>query len=80
MSKKIQVLHQQMLQTQKRFDMMQMWSNLLERRNHIVSYYFSKTLKIQFDGAVIKLTDELKKEGFGILITIKRKGGLINER
>lgn len=33
-------------------------------------YYFSKTLKISFDEAIAKVTDELKKEGFGILTDI----------
>jgi uncharacterized protein (DUF302 family) len=35
-----------------------------------MSYYFSKTLQISFDEAVAKVTDELKKEGFGILTDI----------
>lgn len=44
-----------------------------------MSYYFSKTLNVPFDEAVSKVTDELKKEGFGILTevdvkeTIKKK-------
>lgn len=44
-----------------------------------MSYYFSKTLQISFDKAVAKVTEELKKEGFGILTdidvqtTIKKK-------
>lgn len=35
-----------------------------------MSYYFSKTLNISFDEAIIKVTEELKKEGFGILTEI----------
>jgi uncharacterized protein (DUF302 family) len=35
-----------------------------------MSYYFSKTLKISFDEAVAKVTEELKREGFGILTEI----------
>jgi uncharacterized protein (DUF302 family) len=35
-----------------------------------MAYYFSKTLMISFDEAVAKVTDELKKEGFGILTDI----------
>lgn len=35
-----------------------------------MSYYFSKTLNISFDEAISRVTDELKKEGFGILTDI----------
>ncbi len=35
-----------------------------------MSYYFSKTLSISFDDAVALVTEELKKEGFGILTEI----------
>ena len=35
-----------------------------------MSYYFSKTLKEDFDTAIEKVTDELKKEGFGVLTQI----------
>ena len=44
-----------------------------------MSYYFSKTLRMPFDQAVEKVTEELKKEGFGILtdidvkVTLKKK-------
>jgi len=38
-----------------------------------MSYYFSKTLRIPFDEAVDKVTEELKKEGFGILTDIDVK-------
>ena len=38
-----------------------------------MSYYFSKTLKIPYDDAIKKVTDELKKEGFGILTEIDVK-------
>ncbi len=36
-------------------------------------YYFSKTLHTSFDAAVARVTDELKKEGFGILTEIDVK-------
>ena len=42
----------------------------------IVSYYFSKTLNIPFDEAVERVTEELKKEGFGILTDIDVKATL----
>jgi len=35
-----------------------------------MSYYFSKKLDSSFDDAVVRVTDELKKEGFGILTEI----------
>jgi uncharacterized protein (DUF302 family) len=41
-----------------------------------MSYYFSKTLRIPFDEAIAKVTDELKNEGFGILTEIDVKEAL----
>ncbi len=38
-----------------------------------MSYYFSKTLQVSFDEAITKVTEELKKEGFGILTEIDMK-------
>lgn len=38
-----------------------------------MSYYFSKTLGIPFDEAVVRVTEELKKEGFGIITEIDVK-------
>lgn len=38
-----------------------------------MSYYFSKTLGISFDEALMKVTEELKREGFGILTEIDVK-------
>jgi uncharacterized protein (DUF302 family) len=38
-----------------------------------MSYYFSKTLSASFDEAITKVTEELKKEGFGILTEIDVK-------
>jgi len=35
-----------------------------------MSYYFNKTVDMSFDEAVSKVTEELKKEGFGILTEI----------
>jgi uncharacterized protein (DUF302 family) len=35
-----------------------------------MSYYFSKTLNVSFVEAVARVTEELKKEGFGILTDI----------
>lgn len=39
-----------------------------------MSYYFSKILNNTFDEVLIKVTDELQKEGFGILTEIDVKG------
>ncbi|CAM4188332.1 DUF302 domain-containing protein [Gillisia limnaea] len=38
-----------------------------------MSYYFSKTVDYKFDQAIEKITEELKKEGFGILTEIDVK-------
>lgn len=36
-------------------------------------YYFTKILNTDFDSAIVKVTEELKKEGFGILTEIDVK-------
>ena len=41
-----------------------------------MSYYFTKELNISFDAAMAKVTEELKKEGFGILTDIDVKATL----
>ena len=41
-----------------------------------MKYYFSKILNVSFDEAILKVTDELKKEGFGILTDIDVKEAL----
>jgi uncharacterized protein (DUF302 family) len=41
-----------------------------------MEYYFSKTIKGSFDNAVQKVTEALKKEGFGILTEIDIKATL----
>jgi len=41
-----------------------------------MTYYFSKTIYLDFDGAINKVTEELKKEGFGILTDIDVKATL----
>jgi len=38
-----------------------------------MSYYFSKTLKVSFDEAIAKVTEALKKDGFGIITEIDVK-------
>ena len=38
-----------------------------------MAYYFSKILNTSFDAAIALVTDELKKEGFGILTEIDVK-------
>ncbi len=35
-----------------------------------MSYYFAKTVNLSFDDALVKVTEELKKEGFGVLTEI----------
>jgi uncharacterized protein (DUF302 family) len=41
-----------------------------------MTYYFSKTLDLSFDEALLRVTDELKKEGFGVLTEIDVKATL----
>ena len=41
-----------------------------------MSYYFTKELNISFDAAIAKVTEKLKKEGFGILADIDVKATL----
>ena len=41
-----------------------------------MSYYFTKTLNLSFDKAIAEVTEELKKEGFGILTDIDVKATL----
>ncbi len=41
-----------------------------------MSYYFSKTVGLSFEDAVTKVTEELKKEGFGVLTEIDVKATL----
>jgi uncharacterized protein (DUF302 family) len=38
-----------------------------------MTYYFSKTLPVSFDEAVRRITEALKKEGFGIIMEIDVK-------
>ena len=38
-----------------------------------MSYYFSKTLHMPFEDAIAHVTEELKKEGFGVLTEIDVK-------
>ncbi len=41
-----------------------------------MSYYFSKVVGLPFDEAIVTITEELKKEGFGIITEIDVKGTL----
>lgn len=41
-----------------------------------MSYYFTKKLNASFDEAIARVTEELKKEGFGILTDIDVKATL----
>ena len=36
-----------------------------------MSYYFNKTIKASFEEAIIRATESLKKEGFGVLTEIR---------
>ena len=41
-----------------------------------MSYYFGKTLEMEFEEAVNRVIEQLKKEGFGILTDIDVKATL----
>lgn len=41
-----------------------------------MSYYFNKVVNMDFDQAIIRVTEELKKEGFGVLTEIDVKATL----
>ncbi|KPK29151.1 MAG: hypothetical protein AMK70_16405 [Nitrospira bacterium SG8_35_1] len=41
-----------------------------------MSYYFNKKVSYSFDDALVRVTEELKKEGFGILSEIDVQGAL----
>lgn len=41
-----------------------------------MSYYINRTIDLSFDEAVERVTEELKKEGFGVLTTIDVKATL----
>jgi uncharacterized protein (DUF302 family) len=36
----------------------------------MTNYYFGKTVELSFDDAVVRVTEELKKEGFGVLTEV----------
>ena len=44
-----------------------------------MSYYFNKLVDISFDEAITRVTEELKKEGFGVLTSIDVKETLKNK-
>lgn len=45
-------------------------SRLCRERKAEVSYYFGKTLNLSFEEAIGRVTEELSKEGFGVLTEI----------
>ncbi len=44
-----------------------------------MGYYFTKTLTTDFESALLKVTDELKNEGFGIVSEIDMKETMKNK-
>jgi len=42
-------------------------------------YYFTKIISSDFESAIVKVTDELKKEGFGVLTEIDVKATMKNK-
>jgi uncharacterized protein (DUF302 family) len=45
----------------------------------VMQYYFSRVLTLGFDDAVAKVTEALKREGFGVLTTIDVRDTLKNK-
>jgi uncharacterized protein (DUF302 family) len=41
-----------------------------------MTYYFAKEIDLTFDDAIVRVTEELKKEGFGVLTEIDVKATL----
>jgi uncharacterized protein (DUF302 family) len=41
-----------------------------------MTYYYAKEIDLNFDKAIIRVTEELKKEGFGVLTEIDAKATL----
>jgi uncharacterized protein (DUF302 family) len=59
---------------QNTFHIHKQFNTIREIKNKIMSYYFNKVLKSKsFDEAIEQVTEELKKEGFGILTEIDVK-------
>jgi uncharacterized protein (DUF302 family) len=52
-----------------------MKNTIIKIKSKDMNYYFNKTIKMDFEQAVQLVTEELKKEGFGVLteIDIKEK-------
>jgi len=48
----------------------------MNNKGTIMEYGFSKTVDLSFEQAIEKVTEELKKEGFGVLTTIDVKDTL----
>jgi uncharacterized protein (DUF302 family) len=46
------------------------------KKEDSMAYYFNKILQISFDEAIARVTEELRKEGFGILTDIDVKATL----
>jgi uncharacterized protein (DUF302 family) len=42
----------------------------------MTKYYFGKTMELSFDDAIVRVTEELKKEGFGVLTEIDMQATL----
>jgi uncharacterized protein (DUF302 family) len=50
--------------------------NSFKRRKISLAYYFSKTIEGKFEEVIVKVKEELRKEGFGILTEIDVKNTL----
>lgn len=54
-------------------------NDLNSLEGNAMSYYFSKILNVSYNEAITKVTDGLKKEGFGILTEIDVKEAMKNK-
>ncbi len=53
--------------------------DFLSSPEHIMSYYYSTQTDLNFEDAITKTTEALKKEGFGVLTEIDVKATLKNK-
>ena len=53
--------------------------NFLATQEYLMSYYFSTLTDLNYEDAIVKTKEELKKEGFGVLTEIDVKATLKNK-
>ena len=53
-----------------------MISCIINLEAKMTKYYFGKTVELSFDDAIVRVTEELKKEGFGVLTEVDMQATL----